>query len=860
LCEIPIAAYHFSMKPVARSSGRSSVAAAAYRTGTELVNQHDGLVHDYTNRSDVLLAEIVLPSGVDAPWALDRERLWNAAEAAEVRKDARTAREYEFSLPHELSADARARLTRAFAQHVADRFGVAVDAAIHAPHREGDQRNFHVHLLATTRVVHADGLGGKSTIERQNRALLDADLPTSAMQLRMLRADWADFANRALVLEGFDAVLDHRSFADRGIALLPTEHVGVAATQMARKGESVERVALGDAAAELNAFVLQENPTLILALVANEKSVFDRQDVARALDRYVNDPAVFTSVFTQVMASAELVELVPEIRRGGEVLALARYSTQDMVTLERDMAGRAVRLAASGRFGVADWDLQAALAARPFLAEEQRVAVGHLTGESRLAVAVGLAGAGKSTMLAAARAAWEASGYRVHGAALAGKAAEGLAVSSGIASRTLASWALDWDKGRAQLGPRDVLVIDEAGMVSSRQLAQFVAAVDQAGAKLVLVGDPEQLQPIEAGAAFRAVAERVGYVELEGVRRQRDAWQREASVDFARGRTGDGLAAYAGQGDVVFDATAEAAVAAIAGRVVADRAARPDGSRLALAHRRVDVAAINAAVRGLRQAQGELVDERVYATESGKRAFAVGDRVVFGKNDRGLDVKNGLLGTIEGLDAEWLRVRVDAESGAGRVVTVPIADYGHVDHGYATTVHKSQGSTVDRAFVLASGSMDRHLMYVAMTRHRDGVELHVDGTELKDLTSLTASVSRSGLKETTLDYEKGGYAVRRGLSGDFVVPARTSAASAPELQAVAAKGMADFRAQFAQHQAAAAERAARQAREAVLQAERAAQQQAERDRVQALERERQAALAAVRTPKKSRGYDGPGLG
>lgn len=844
------------MKPVSRSSGRSSVAASAYRTGTELVNQRDGLVHDYTHRADVLLAEIILPAGLDAPWAKDRERLWNAAEAMEVRKDARTAREYEFSLPHELSAEARVRLTREFAQHVADRFEVAVDAAIHAPHREGDQRNVHVHLLATTRVVHAEGLGAKSTIEQQNRALLDAGLPTSTMQLRMLRADWADFANRALVLDGFDAVLDHRSFADRGIALLPTEHVGVAATQMARKSESVERVALGDEAAEINALALQENPSLILDLVANEKSVFDRQDVARALDRYVNDPAVFTAVFAKVMASADLVELVPDVRRDGEVRTLARYSTQDMVNLERDMAGRAVRLADTGRFAVRDWDLQAALAVRPFLADEQRVAVEHLTGESRLAVAVGLAGAGKSTMLAAAREAWEAAGYRVHGAALAGKAAEGLEGSSGIASRTLASWALDWEKGRAVLGPQDVFVIDEAGMVSSRQLAQFVAAVDKAGAKLVLVGDPEQLQPIEAGAAFRAVAERVGFVELEGVRRQREAWQRDASVDFARGRTGDGLAAYAAQDAVVFDATAEAAVAALAGRVVADRALRPDGSRIALAHRRVDVAAINDAVRALRQAQGELVEERVVTTESGKRAFAVGDRLVFGKNDRGLDVKNGLLGTIEGLDAERLSVRLDAESGPGRVVTVPLADYGHIDHGYATTIHKSQGATVDRAFVLASGSMDRHLMYVAMTRHREGVELHVDGTELKDLASLTASVSRSGLKETTLDYEKGGYALRRGLSGDFVVPDRATAVIAPEIQATAARGMADFRAQFAQHQAAIA---AEQATQTRLKADRAAQLQVERDRLKVLERERQAALDGVRTPKKSRGYDGPEL-
>ena len=141
-----------------------------------------------------------------------------------------------------------------------------------------------------------------------------------------------------------------------------------------------------------------------------------------------------------------------------------------------------------------------------------------------------VAGAGKSTMLGAAREAWAAAGYRVHGAALAGKAAEGLEASSGIPSRTLASWQLAWMNGRDKLGRRDVLVIDEAGMVSSRQLARFVEAARLVGAKLVLVGDPEQLQPIGPGAGFRALSERTGFLELQVIRRQREAWQRDASV------------------------------------------------------------------------------------------------------------------------------------------------------------------------------------------------------------------------------------------------------------------------------------------------------------------------------------------
>src|SRR3954454_18438659 len=151
-------------------------------------------------------------------------------------------------------------------------------------------------------------------------------------------------------------------------------------------------------------------------------------------------------------------------------------------------------------------------------------------------------------MLGAARGAGEAGGYQGHGAALAGKAAEGLEQSSGIRARTLASWERAWERGTDRLGHGDVLVVDEAGMVSSEQMARIVQAVERDGAKLVLVGDPEQLQPIQAGAAFRAIAERTGSVELEGIRRQRESWQREASLALGRQDTARGLVAHEQRG------------------------------------------------------------------------------------------------------------------------------------------------------------------------------------------------------------------------------------------------------------------------------------------------------------------------
>ncbi|MBZ5786263.1 hypothetical protein LAV84_20680 [Rhizobium sp. VS19-DR104.2] len=225
--------------------------------------------------------------------------------------------------------------------------------------------------------------------------------------------------------------------------------------------------------------------------------------------------------------------------------------------------------------------------------------------------------------------------------------------------------------------------------------------------------------------------------------------QREASVAFATHRTVDGLAAYRDNGKVSFSETREAARAEIVRDYLADREQRPDGSRVAMAHRRVDVRAINDAIRSELHARGALAKVRdsgdlleregsaqeqerpkafTYQTNDGRRDFAEGDRLVFLENDRDLGVKNGMLGTVKAVEADALHVEIDGSvlspgDGVG-LVRIDTNSYQGFDHGYATTIHKNQGATVDRAFVMASATMDRHLTYVAMTRHRDEVQLY----------------------------------------------------------------------------------------------------------------------------------------
>ncbi|MDD9728243.1 MobQ family relaxase [Roseovarius sp. SK2] len=206
-----MASYHLSVKTIKRSAGRSATAAAAYRVGERIECQREGRIHDYTRKQGIEETFILTPK--DAPdWATDRSRLWNEVEASETRRNSVTAREWELALPSEISAEDRSQITRDFAQELVSRYGVAVDVAIHAPHREGDQRNHHAHVLTSTRKLEADGFTAKTRV-------LDS-AKTGGVEIEQMRGIWADLQNRALERAGEVERVDHRSLeAQREAAL-----------------------------------------------------------------------------------------------------------------------------------------------------------------------------------------------------------------------------------------------------------------------------------------------------------------------------------------------------------------------------------------------------------------------------------------------------------------------------------------------------------------------------------------------------------------------------------------------------------------------------------------------------------------
>ena len=763
---------HFTPQLISRGNGRSAVLSTAYRHCAKMSHEAEARTVDYSNKKNLAHEEFLLPP--DAPkWARDMiadrsvagaaEAFWNAVEAFEKRSDAQLAKEFIIALPVELSRDQNIALVRQFVSEQVLSRGQVADWVFH-----DDPGNPHIHLMTTLRPLTEGGFGSKKV------AVMGPDgqpvrLKTGKIQYKLWsgekpefleqRQRWLDLQNHHLALAGLEIRVDGRSYAERGIDIEPTTHIGVGAKALQRKAETkataidLERLALHEEQRQKNAARIEARPELVLDILTSEKSVFDQRDIAKVLHRYIDDPESFQRLLARVAESPECLKLADEtidFATGARVPA--RLTTRAMIRLEAEMVSRADWLSGKSGFAVRGKVLEAVFGRHERLSDEQRTAIEHVAGGERIATVVGRAGAGKTTMMKAAREAWELAGYKVVGGALAGKAAEGLEKEAGIPSRTLASWELGWQQGRRRLDDKTVFVLDEAGMVSSRQMATFVEAVTRSGAKLILVGDAEQLQPIEAGAAFRAIVDRTGYAELETIYRQKEPWMRAASLDLARGRVKEALSAYRAKGSLIAQTLKADAVETL----IADwnRDYDPKKSTLILAHLRRDVRQLNTMAREKLVERGLVEVGHAFRTEDGPRQFAAGDQIVFLKNEGSLGVKNGMIGKVVEAAPGKIAVAVGEGEGVHRV-DVDQRFYRNLDHGYATTIHKSQGATVDRVKVLASLSLDRHLTYVAMTRHREGLALYYGSRPFHLAGGLEKILSRKNAKEVTLDYASG---------------------------------------------------------------------------------------------------------
>ena len=479
-----MAIYHFHAKMVRRNLGQSTIAAAAYRSASKIYEQATGITHDYTNKRGVEHAEILAPENAPA-WVFDRHTLWNTVEASEKRKDAQLAREIEVGLPIELEDREQVALLRDFVNREFVAKGMIADIGIH---RDNPQ-NPHSHILLTTRDLTPEGFGPK------NRSW------NTTQQLLNWRRGWAEVTNEHLIEAGLGVRIDHRSYREQNLGLTPGVKIGVGKERQHTPdlpGFLADRVAEQERIMGANGKEIIRDPTIALKALSHSNATFSHQDIARFLNTRTQDATQFQAAYLKVTTSPELVPL------GTDDLGRQRFTTREMFNLERSLLNNVDALAHRANHAV-DSSTRTRILAKHSLSPEQQRAAIDITASGDLKALAGVAGSGKSTTLKALREIWEKEGYTVKGAALAGIAVDNVQQAAGIKSRTLASYELAWNGGHDPLTKRDILVIDEAGMLGTRQLEHVLRVAEKAHAKVLLVGDAEQLQAIEAGAAFRGI-------------------------------------------------------------------------------------------------------------------------------------------------------------------------------------------------------------------------------------------------------------------------------------------------------------------------------------------------------------------
>jgi ATP-dependent exoDNAse (exonuclease V) alpha subunit len=497
----------------------------------------------------------------------------------------------------------------------------------------------------------------------------------------------------------------------------------------------------------------------VLTEITNSESVFTERYLTQVLSKQITNSEQVAKVLLQIKDSNQLMSI------GFGEDGRERYTTRSMFDLENKLQNLADELNSKTKHKIPGWLINQCI--KKFnLKEDQAKAIKYLLKGKDISCMVGRAGTGKSYLLKTAFWAWEKFGFKVHGISLAGIAAQNLEQDSGIPSRSIESFDYAITNKKLILSNKDIIVMDEAGMTDSISMAKVIHSVKQAGAKLVLVGDHAQLQPIGPGAIFRALLELIGFTELTTIRRQKEAWQQEATRQFAASNTKTALEYYNQHGHIHLGTTKDATLELIVNHWYQSVQTSSLADNLILAYSNSDVEQLNQLAREKIIAQAKPLASYRVPTEYKVLNIAIGERIIFLENNWRYQVKNGQRGTIKNIELDEqnnvkaIYVQLDGEQN--KIIAFDPVNYKKFNYGYAVTVHRSQGVTVKHCFVAAFGRWFKNLAYVAMTRHQQSAKLYASKEQYKTILDLTKGLSKANLKDSILDYPEA-FAARRGI-------------------------------------------------------------------------------------------------
>ncbi|KTC97875.1 Ti-type conjugative transfer relaxase TraA [Legionella erythra] len=655
-----------------RSKGHSAVAASAYRTATKLLDERTGTDYDFSNRREVVFSEIMLPEGASDKYQ-NRELLWNDVERAETRINSQLCKDVVLALPKEVSTIEHIELARRFAQtHFVDK-GLPCDIAIH----DDKDGNPHVHILTTLR-----RLEGEHFAKYKARDLNPAFAKGMIVEGDYWNEQWRSFQTDYFQEQQIDLSVDLNH-------LISEKHEGRNRDE-ANHYLREENQLIREARKELALHDLDN----VLNQLSLTHSVFTRRDIETLLFKSIQpdaDSAVYLNQVAQLLNHKDVISL------GVNDSGIESYTTRHQYIAEGRLLSHVEKMKArQGHVYTTPPDI---FLRNYQLNDEQRDAFSYITQGNDISVLIGRPGVGKSYLLKPIKEYFEANDCRVLGVSLSGKVAKALQSETGIESSTITSLAYRLSTNRMKLRRNDVLIIDEAGMVDFSSLAYLIEAASKAKAKVILVGDPDQLKPIHKGEIFRGIAAHTGYIELEQIRRQRDEGDRMASMDLAKGEIANALNHYAQKGAIRFaDYVSESQDAMVKSWAAAIHNVDDCQNNTMLAFSRAAVYSLNEQAREHLKNKEVIGREEFHyfnADENQVIPLAQGERILLRQNDKTLGVRNGDLATILAIDDKSLTARLDS----GEQVVIP-KSYNHIQYGYALTVYKAQGMTVDNVKVL----------------------------------------------------------------------------------------------------------------------------------------------------------------
>lgn len=721
-----------------RSKGHSAVAAAAYRSGARLYDDRIGRTYDFSKRHDVVFSEIVLPDGGTDSF-LERNYLWNEVERAENRSNSQLCKDFVLALPRELNLLQQIELAKSFAQtHFVEK-GLPADISIH----DNGDGNPHAHILIPTRRLENNRFS-----KYKARDLNPVFAKGFVVEQDYWGEQWREMQNEFFIENNLDLQVDANhliSERHRGKHHNPNAHYLLEENQLIQQ-----------ARLELT----RDNIDFVINHLSTQYSVFTRRDVERLLFKTFqasDSPQEYLQFVERVLGHHNVVGL------GDNSKGQPSFTTRSHFMQEAHLLNEIEAMMVSHKYRVHQSIDR--LAQHYRLSEEQQEAFRYITQGPDISVVIGRPGTGKSYLLKPVHEYYAQAGMEVIGAALSGKVAKSLQAETGITTSTIKSLSYRLANNMMRLSNKHVLIIDEAGMVDFSSMAYLIKEASKAGSKVVLIGDPDQLKPIQKGEIFRGIAARTGYIELENIQRQRDLGDRQASLDLAKGDIEKAIQHYQDKGAITIADTTLQALEQVIVDWKQDLETTNMTDTIMLSYTRKAVNQLNDQAREALIAENKLGEENiVYQGMERSLKISTGERLLFRENNKVLGVRNGDTATVKEINTQQMSVQLDS----GELLTIP-KEYKALDYAYALTVHKSQGMTAKKVRVLIDSKYwDKNLSFVAMTRHKEQLNIYADKENHPAVQALKQTLSRSSTKDNVIDWPLD-FASRVGFDSDSLI-------------------------------------------------------------------------------------------